>query len=67
MAKYKIVINRDECIGCGACEAACSKNYKLDSDNKSVVKKKVIDESDLECNKEAVEICPVDVIKISKV
>ncbi len=67
MAKYKVEIDRGGCIGCGACEAACPSNFKMDSENKSSVKKKIIDEGELKCSKEAEDVCPVNVIKISKV
>lgn len=66
MAKYKVEINREGCISCGACEAACPKNFKLDSESKGIVLNEIIDEKGLACNKEAEEVCPVDVIKISK-
>lgn len=65
MAKFKIEVDRDVCIGCGACEAQCPDNFKMGDDSKVKVKKSEVDE--LGCCKDAEEVCPVDAIKISKV
>ena len=75
MAKYKIVLNRKECIECGSCEAAAPELFEMDKgDNKSNLKggKKLkdgkeeleIDESKLESTKEAANVCPANVISI---
>jgi len=64
---YKITLDKDKCIGCGACAAQCPENFEIknDGDNKAVVKKAKVE--DLGCNKDAEEVCPVDAIKIEKV
>ncbi len=67
MAKYKVNLDRPNCIGCGACVAACPENWEMQSDGKTLQKKEIIDESELKCNKEAEEVCPVTVIKVEKV
>ena len=36
----KVVINRDDCIECGACAASCSDVFVLKSGNKSAVVEK---------------------------
>jgi len=64
--KYDIVQERDKCIGCGACVAACPKNWGVDKDGKSSPLRKIIDEKDLECNKEAAMSCPVQIIHIAE-
>ena len=69
MAKFKIVHDREECIGCGSCAAACPKFWEMDPDGKSkLIGSKgnalEIGEKDLKCNKEAAESCPVNVIHI---
>lgn len=74
MAKYVIRHDRPNCIGCAACEAVCSKFWEMNADGKSDVKgsntredgwlELEIDEADLQCNKEAAESCPVNVIHI---
>jgi ferredoxin len=60
---YKITIQKEKCIGCGACAAICS-NFILKS-GKSSVRKAVVDE--LGCSKEAAESCPVQCIKIEEI
>ena len=63
MAKFKIVFNRNTCIGCGACASVCPDNWELKSD-KSHPKKTEL--NDIGCNQEAVDVCPVQAIKIKK-
>jgi len=63
MAKFKIEIDKDECIGCGSCEATCPANFVL-KNGKATAKKAVVE--DLGCNKQAADNCPVECIKISK-
>lgn len=74
MPKYKIIHDRPNCIGCGACAAICEEFWEMDSDGKSnIIKGKrlddgseelEIDEKDFEANKEAAESCPVNVIHL---
>jgi len=63
MAKFKIEQNRDVCIGCGACVSVCPDNWVMKGD-KSHPKKTELNE--IGCNKEAVDVCPVQCIKIKK-
>ena len=58
----KVVVNRDNCIGCGACEAICPEVFNLDDDGLSTVicdDFKDIDENNVT---EAVESCPTGAI-----
>jgi len=73
MSRYKIIHEREICIGCGACAAVCSDFWEIGEDGKSDLKgskyagknqERVIDEKDLKCNKEAAETCPVNCIHI---
>ncbi len=74
MAKFKIIHDRPNCIGCGACAAISEKFWEMDADGKSNIIKGTrldngteelkIDEKDLEANKEAAESCPVNVIHL---
>ncbi|MCK5321978.1 MAG: ferredoxin [Candidatus Aenigmarchaeota archaeon] len=57
----KVTIDKDKCIGCGACEAICSDIFKME-DDKAVVTKEEVD--DPKCAKEAADLCPVDAIII---
>lgn len=60
---YKIEVNKDECIGCGACEAQCPEGFEL-KDGKAKAKKDKV--NDLGCIKEAADVCPVNAIKIEE-
>ena len=68
----KIVFDRENCIGCGSCVAACPENWEMGDDNKAVLKnsedqdgKKVLDINEEGCNRQAADLCPVNVIKIT--
>ena len=82
MAKYKITYNREACIGAAACVAVAARFWELAADGKADLldgegrKVKeikpghyelIIDEPDFEMNKEAEEVCPVNVIKVEKI
>ncbi len=60
----KIVHERDNCIGCGACAANCPDNWEMADDGKSKAKKTELEE--IGCNQEAADSCPVQCIKIEK-
>ncbi|MBU1292363.1 ferredoxin [Patescibacteria group bacterium] len=64
----KIKINQEDCIGCGSCVAICPDVFDINQENKAVVKNTNTDqgETDQECAKEAVEICPIQVIEIEE-
>ncbi len=62
MAKYKIEVDKDKCIGCGACIAQCD-NFELE-EGKAKVKNPEVDE--VGCNKDAADACPVDAIKVTE-
>ena len=63
MVKFKVTVDKEACIGCGACVSQCD-NFEM-KDGKSMPKKAVVNEPG--CNKDAAEICPVDAIKVTKV
>ncbi|MBU0535442.1 MAG: ferredoxin [Nanoarchaeota archaeon] len=63
MPKYKIVHDKEGCIGCGACAANCSANWEMKG-GKSSPKKKEITDKELDCNMNAAQGCPVNVIHI---
>jgi len=62
MAKFKIEHDREGCISCGACAAACPANWEMASDGKSKCLK--TDLEDLGCNEAAASGCPVNVIHV---
>lgn len=59
---FKIIVDADKCIGCGAC-TSCD-NFELKDDGKAHAKQAEVDE--VGCNKEASEMCPVDAIKVEE-
>jgi len=61
---YKIVYDRDGCIGAGSCVAANPENWFMEADNKANFKKEIITEKELAKNMEAAKVCPVTVIHI---
>ncbi|MGC8885284.1 MAG: ferredoxin [Candidatus Nanoarchaeia archaeon] len=62
--KYKIIHKRKDCVGCGACVAACPNNWFIDKDGKASPKKKILDKID--CNKDAADACPFELITIEE-
>ena len=73
--KYKIVYDRENCIGAAACAAVAPDYWEIVDDGKADLKKaeskeenrvqeRIIDESELEVNMEGARSCPVNVIHI---
>lgn len=72
--KIKIYQEHEGCIGCGSCAVVCSKFWKMGNDNKAEIvggKRNErgdyeldIESEDANCNKDARDACPVQVIKI---
>ena len=59
---HKITIDRDKCIGCGACAATCPDSFEID-EGKAVALKGEVEK--LTCEKEAQIGCPVDAISVN--
>ena len=56
-----VMINEDDCVGCGACEEICPEVFKLDGEKgKAIVIKPEGGPEDL--IEEAIEACPVSCI-----
>lgn len=61
MRSNKMVsVNRETCIGCGACATTCSDVFVMKDGKSSVVKGK--EGSKEPCVKEAIDACPVSAI-----
>jgi ferredoxin len=75
MAKtFKLLHDRENCIGCGACAVIAPDFWEMNDDSKSDIiggkdrddkwQEKKITDKDFEINLEAAESCPVEVIHI---
>ncbi|MDP3052928.1 MAG: ferredoxin [bacterium] len=71
----KIIQERKKCIGCGACAVVCSNYWEMAEDGLAKLKggktdsKTGNDELEIktaDCNQEAADACPVQIIKIKK-
>lgn len=54
-------VEKDRCIGCGACVGNCNEVYDFDVDNFAVVKNQPTEEN-IEAATEALENCPTNAI-----
>lgn len=59
-------VDKDLCIGCGACQSFCPTVFKLDENGKSTVLESVDYKANKECIQKAVENCPVQAISIEE-
>ncbi len=67
----KIIFERDKCIGCGTCSVVCPSFWKMENDGRAfliganeengIMEKDI---SEISCNIEASESCPVQCIHI---
>ena len=66
----KVIIDQEKCISCGSCVAVCPDTFELDENSKARFKETnspvELETDNSGCIDEAVEICPVQVIKIEK-
>ncbi len=80
MAKYKIEFDKENCIGAFACTAVAELFWKqsesdpgkadltgAEYNEKTGKWEIIIDQKDYRINEEAAEVCPVQVIKITKI
>ncbi len=70
----KIIQEREKCIGCGSCAALCPKYWEMAEDGKSKLINSVpnkegnheLEVEIVECNQEAADACPVQIIHIEQ-
>lgn len=58
----KVKVNKDNCIGCGACEAICPEVFQLNDEGISSVVCDEVKEDMKDDAKEAIEGCPTSAI-----
>ena len=60
----KIKVDKELCIGCGACTSSYPELFEMGEDMKSRVKKKEVYGDEKHKAEEAVDICPVGAISV---
>lgn len=59
----KVKVNKDACIGCGACAAICEAFFELDEEGLSKVKKEVVPAEEKQNVQDAKDSCPTGAIE----
>ncbi len=57
-----VMVDKEKCIGCGACAATCQQVFEMGNDGKSQVKAKFDEKKNEKCIKEAIANCPAEAI-----
>ncbi len=60
----KVKVNRDSCIGCGACAAICDEVFEIDDEGLSITKKEVVEEDKKQEVQDAADSCPTGAIEV---
>lgn len=58
-----VIIDEDECIGCGRCEEECPVIFEVDTQGISRTRRQPEEDED-ECVQAAIDACPVSAISI---
>lgn len=62
----KVILNRDACIGCGACAAICECAFQIDATGVSELVKENVEGEEIELVKDAIESCPTGAISLDE-
>ena len=62
----KVKVNRDSCIGCGACAMICDEVFEIDDEGISTVKKEDVEDDKKQEVQDAVESCPTGAIEVEE-
>ena len=62
----KAKVNKDICIGCGACQAIVPDVFELDDDGLAVCKVKTVEEEQKDEVVDAAESCPTNAIEVEE-
>ena len=57
-----VKVDKNTCIGCGACASTCPEVFEIGDDGKSHVKSGADEKKNEKCIKDAVKNCPVNAI-----
>ena len=57
-----VKIDKNKCIGCGACASTCPQVFEMRDDTKAHVKEGADLKKNAKCIKEAIKNCPVEAI-----
>lgn len=57
-----VKVDKNTCIGCGACASICPEVFEMGDDGKSHVKPNADVKKNVKCIKEAIDSCPVNAI-----
>ncbi len=61
-----VKVNRDACIGCGACAAICDSVFEIDDEGISTVVDENVSEENQEEIQDAVDSCPTGAIEVEE-
>lgn len=62
----KVKVNRDSCIGCGACAAICDEVFEIDDEGLSVAKTEEVEEDKKQEVQDAADSCPTGAIEVEE-
>lgn len=62
----KVKVNRDSCIGCGACAAICDEVFEIDDEGLSVAKTEDVQEDKKQEVQDAADSCPTGAIEVEE-
>lgn len=62
----KVKVNKDACIGCGACAAICDEVFELEDDGLSTAKTNDVASKDSQDVRDAADACPTGAIEVEE-
>ncbi len=60
----KVKVNRDSCIGCGACAAICDEVFEIDDEGLSTLKVEEVADDKKQEVQDAADSCPTGAIEV---
>lgn len=64
--KMKVKVNRDSCIGCGACAAICEDVFEIDDEGLSTAKVEEVEDDKKQEVQDAADSCPTGAIEVEE-